>query len=218
MSAAALPPIPTADRTSHPFHTYDMIHEIPASFRDTLRTVADPAKQAAAQMADRSFLVFTGCGTASYSARLAERFASSSSDRIRSEAVGAAEISGYGPRLDRSCGVVGISHSGITKTTVDALRASRAKGARTVAVTHFPDRPIAAASDATLLAGNGPDLSRCHTKCYVAGALAAAQVGLEWRVSAGGDSQLSWRPSTYITGALASSAGSTSSRAPRLTA
>ncbi len=187
MSIAAPLPVPTADRTRHPFHTYDMIHEIPATFRETLRRLVVPAAEGGALLADRSFLVFTGCGTASYAARLAAHFASSPSDRIRSAEVDAFELSGYGPRVDRTSGVIGISHSGITKTTVDALRGAKARGARTVGITHFSGRPIVDASDAVLVAGNGPDLSRCHTKCYVAGALASALVALEWRVAAGGE-------------------------------
>ncbi len=186
MAPAAIPPIPVADRTAHPFHTYDMIHEIPAAIRETLRRNEGPAAQEAARLADRSFLAFTGCGTAFYAAALAQRFAgATSSAHVRSAAITAFELGQYGPGVDRSSAVVGISHSGITKTTVDALRDVRAKGARTVGITHFPDRPIASASDAVLIAGNSPDLSRCHTKCYAGGAVAAAQVALEWRLSAG---------------------------------
>lgn len=183
---AAAPPVPTADRTAHPFHTYEMIHAIPSTFRETLRRTAEPAVTEAAHLAERSFLAFTGCGTAFYSAMLAQRFAAAtSSDRIRSAAITAFELSRYPPHIDRSWAVAGISHSGITKTTVDALREVKTRGARTVGVTHFLDRPIATVSDSVFLAGDSPDLSRCHTKCYVAGALAAAQLALEWRVSAG---------------------------------
>jgi len=195
MPVPASPPLPIADRTSHPFHTYDMIHEISVASRETLRRLAEPARQVAQDLADRSFLAFTGCGTAFYSAMLSQRIATAgASDRIRSAAVGAFEISRYGPRIDRRTGVIGISHSGITKTTVDALRDAKASGARTVGITHFADRPIALVSDTTLIAGNGPDLSRCHTKCYIGGALAAAQVALEWRVSAGGEPRTSVEP------------------------
>ena len=186
------PLLPTADRTSHPFHTHDMIHEIPDSFKETLRRLAGPAKQTAAGLADRSFLAFTGCGTAFYAAMLAQRFAAATlSDRIRSAAVDAFELSRYAPRIDRSSGVVGISHSGITKTTVDALRDAKSRGARTIGITHFADGPIAAASDETLIAGNSPDLSRCHTKSFVGGAVAASLVGLEWRGTAGREPQTS---------------------------
>lgn len=97
--------------------------------------------------------------------------------------MGAFELSNYASGLGPSWGVVGISHSGITKTTVEALRQGRARGALTIGVTHFLDRPISGVSDVSLIAGNGPDLSRCHTKCYVAGALAGAQIALEWRAA-----------------------------------
>ncbi len=200
--ATAPPPVP--DRTAHPFHTYDMIHEIPAAVRETVRRGAETAGREAARLGDRAFLAFTGCGTAFYAAKLAETFASaSSSDRIRSAAVTAFELSGYGPRMDRSCGVIGISHSGITKTTLDALRASRAKGARTVGVTHFPDRPISDEADSVLIAGNGPDLSRCHTKCFVAGAIAAAQLALGWRARAGREARSRLTPARQAIESLA---------------
>ena len=186
MAPAAIPPTPVADRTAHPFHTYEMIHEIPATIRETLRRNEGPAAEEATKLADRPFLAFTGCGTAFYAAALAQRFAgATSSERVRSAAVTAFELGQYGPRVDRASAVVGISHSGITKTTVDALREARSRGARTVGITHFPDRPIASASDAVFIAGNSPDLSRCHTKCYAGGAVAAAQIALAWRVSAG---------------------------------
>jgi len=34
-------------------------------------------------------------------------------------------------------------------------------------------------ADETLVVGNGPDKSRCHTKCYLAGASALTHIGLE---------------------------------------
>src|SRR5208282_1894170 len=60
-----------------------------------------------------------------------------------------------------------------------ALKHARAKGARTIGVTHFEGRPISGASDETLVVGNGPDISRCHTKCYVASAVACMRIGVE---------------------------------------
>ncbi len=180
-------PVPVAERSAHPFLTHDMILEIPDATRATLDRIAGPAASAADRLAERAFLYFTGCGTAFYSALLARRLvAAHATDRVRSEAVPALEFSAYTNGVDRSCGVVGVSHSGITKATVDALRWARGRGAGTVGVTHFTERPIAAVSDASLVVGNSPDRSRMHTKCYVAGALGAALVGLRWSVVAGG--------------------------------
>jgi len=45
---------------------------------------------------------------------------------------------------------IGLSHSGITQDTVDALERARANGVTTVAITNFPRSPIAAASDHVL--------------------------------------------------------------------
>ncbi len=163
-----------------------MIQEIPAALRATLRTVKDASNRIAARLADRPFLYLTGCGTAFFSALLGFQFAAVGTDpRTHSAAVPALEFSGYTAHVDGTCGVVGVSHSGITKATVDAVRQARGRGACTVGITHFRDRPIAAAADEILVVGNGPDLSRCHTKCYVTGAAAAAQIALTWRQSAG---------------------------------
>lgn len=187
MGSAVPTPRPVAERTVHPFLTHDMIHEIPDAVRETLRRNAEPAARAAEAMADRRFLYFTGCGTAFYSAMLGQRLSAAEGHRgIRSEAVPALELSGYPGGLDRDCGVVGVSHSGITKATVDALQSARDRGAHTVGVTHFAGRPISAAADTTVVVGNGPDRSRCHTKCYLTGALGSAMVGMEWAVAAGG--------------------------------
>lgn len=183
--SAATAAMPVADRTRHPFHTIEMIHEIPAAFRETLRRTGESITGSTARLADRRFLGFTGCGTASYSARLAERFARASEGALRSAFLDAFDLSRYAPHLDGTWALAGISHSGITKTTVDAVRAARTQGAFTLGITHFRDRPISSAADVTLVAGNGPDLSRCHTKCYVAGALAGALVALEWRAACG---------------------------------
>lgn len=185
MPPRASPPPPVPDRTGHPYLTHDTIHEIPAAVRETLRNGREPAAAAARTLSGRSVLYFTGCGTAFFSALLAQRItASVSGERAHSAAVPALELSGYTPDVHRGCGVLGVSHSGITKTTVDALRSARERGAATLGVTHVADRPIAAVSDVALRVGNGPDPSRCHTKCYLTGALGGALVGLEWAAAA----------------------------------
>ena len=45
---------------------------------------------------------------------------------------------------------IGISHSGTTRETIEALEAARAKGATTVAITNFPVSPLAVRSDLVL--------------------------------------------------------------------
>lgn len=53
--------------------------------------------------------------------------------------------------LDKRSLAVAISNSGRTVAVVDALRAARASGSTTVAITSFPDSPLAQAADLVLL-------------------------------------------------------------------
>jgi len=173
-------PPPKPDRATHPFHTYDMIFEIPHAIRQTLQTMNDKAQPIARKLADRSHIYFTGCGTAFFASMLGSQVLSPSRGAsVRFASVPALELQSYGYPIDDTCAVVGLSHSGITKTTVDALKHARGKGALTIGATHFEGRPISGVSDETLVVGNGPDISRCHTKCYVASAVACMRIGIE---------------------------------------
>lgn len=61
---------------------------------------------------------------------------------------------------------VGISHTGTTDDTIDALTQARSRGARTVAVTNFANSPIAAAADILLC-------TSAHETTFRAGAMAS---------------------------------------------
>jgi DNA-binding MurR/RpiR family transcriptional regulator len=52
--------------------------------------------------------------------------------------------------LTRRDVAIGISHSGTTQDTIDALSEAHSRGATTVALTNFPDSPITAAADLVL--------------------------------------------------------------------
>lgn len=170
---------PKPDRTSHPFLTYDMIHEMPASVRETLSRNGAQAQELGERLRGEKAYVFTGCGTAFHAALLGEQvFLAAEGAARRSLSVQAFELARYTSFAGPATAVLGVSHSGITRTTVDALRSAKAAGAATVGITHFEGRPIASAVDDVMVAGNGPDRSRCHTKCYTASAAAAAQLAL----------------------------------------
>lgn len=172
-------PPPSSDRKGHPFLTYDMIGEIPETIKQTLRVTNDKAQSIIEKLKERDRIYFTGCGTAFFSALLGSEILSLSGDlSARSFRIPAFELQTYDHFLDTKCAVIGASHSGITKTTVDALALARRNGGFTIGITHFNDRPISAASDEVLVVGNSPDPSRCHTKCYVAPAIAIMQIGL----------------------------------------
>jgi glutamine---fructose-6-phosphate transaminase (isomerizing) len=150
-----------------------MIKDIPRGFKSTLDALSDfRAKPSAPDL-----LVFTGNGTAYYSAVMGSQVLSLSNRDWR--AIQAFELVNYqsDPRK-KSPVAIGVSHSGITKSTVDALSRERSWGAKTIGVTHFPDRPISQVSDITLVIGDGPDKSRCHTKAYTNSAAAVFGLSL----------------------------------------
>lgn len=157
-----------------------MIFEIPQAIEQTLQALKGKAQSTARRLEDRRRIYFTGCGTAFFASMLGSQvFSLSQQASTRPLCVPAFELQKYGYPIDRTSAAVGISHSGITKATVDALKHAKGKGALTIGVTHFEGRPISGAVDETLVVGNGPDKSRCHTKCYVAPAVACMQIGIE---------------------------------------
>jgi len=51
--------------------------------------------------------------------------------------------------------VIGISHSGMTRDTIDAMAAARARGVFTICITNYGASPITAVSDICLLTASG---------------------------------------------------------------
>jgi glucosamine--fructose-6-phosphate aminotransferase (isomerizing) len=157
-----------------------MIFEIPQAIKQTLQMVKAKIQPIVRELEDKGSIYFTGCGTAFFASMLGSQVLSLSG-KIRPQfpCVPALELQSYDYIIDRRSAAIGISHSGITKTTVDALKYAKSKGALSIGVTHFENRPISAVVDETLVVGNGPDNSRCHTKCYVAPAVACTHIGIE---------------------------------------
>jgi glucosamine--fructose-6-phosphate aminotransferase (isomerizing) len=173
------PPIPVAERTKHPFLTYDMIQETPDSIRKTIENWSVQIESISDRLKDKRCFYFTGCGTALFSAMLGSNILSlRETDALNFECIQALELGNHYP-IAKGSAVFGVSHSGITKTTLDAMQAVKARDGYAVGITHFHDRPISQVADETLVVGNGPDKSRCHTKCYPAGALPLTAIGIE---------------------------------------
>jgi glucosamine--fructose-6-phosphate aminotransferase (isomerizing) len=174
---SSTPPVP--ERTRHPYLTYEMIFETPDAMSQTLYRNDKRVDELSSQISQRKRFYFTGCGTAFFSAMLGEQFLKLSRGDLVSDSIQAFELLNYYDHvLGDSCAVIGVSHSGITKTTVDSMTHARDNGAFTVGVSHFDRIPLANVVDTLLVAGNGPDKSRCHTKCYLANALLCAKIAL----------------------------------------
>ncbi len=156
-----------------------MIKDIPKGFRATLQAIS--GFRAGANTTRE--LVFTGNGTAFYSAAMGSQVLNLS--ELNWCAVPAFELANY--ERERSRIVIGVSHSGITKSTLDALAKEKSRGSRTIGVTHFQDRPISKVADSTLVIGDSPDKSRCHTKAYTNSAAAVFGLSLAFAKPHGRD-------------------------------
>jgi glucosamine--fructose-6-phosphate aminotransferase (isomerizing) len=155
-----------------------MIYEIPEAIERTIANSSGRLHSIAERLNRRSNFYFTGCGTAFFSAMLGSNILSSmEGDGLSFDCVQALELTCHHPIAENSA-TFGVSHSGITKTTLDALRRAKSRGSYTVGITHFAQSPISQVVDDTLVVGNGPDKSRCHTKCYPAGAIPLTTIGI----------------------------------------
>lgn len=164
--------VPIPERTSHPFYTYDMIKEIPKGVKSTLELI----RESKLEFPSPERLVFTGNGTAFYSAQMGSQVLSLS--RADWKVAQAFELTNY-EHWKQGGLAIGVSHSGITKSTLDALSLAKSNGAHVVGITHFPDRPISKVADKTFVIGDGPDKSRCHTKTYATSAAAVLELSLK---------------------------------------
>ncbi len=151
-------------RSRHPYHMHDMIRGQPAFVRETL----DRLKGASADgfLGGPRRIVLTGCGTsfhaAMYGAELLQ-LAFGSARRVR--AIHAYDLL-YGEEPPADTTVLGVSHSGTTSTTNQALARARRSAARVVAICGLADTPIDRVAEEVLVLGSVHDHSWANTMSY----------------------------------------------------
>lgn len=171
-------------RKSHPYLMYEMLKSTPAGIRKTIDIMKG---------VDYSFLTdslyFTGNGTAYHSSTLGGQILWGSRKNWKS--IQGFELEHY-HHIHGT--LVGFSHTGKTKSTVDAIN-SVGSDVKTVGISHYPDTPIIKASKYGIVIGDSPDLSLCNTKAFFDNTFAALEIA-----KAFGDVEVD-------TGAFASSIG-----------
>src|SRR5262245_11469272 len=112
-------------------------------------------------------IVLTACGTSFHAAligeSLFEQFA-----RIPVEVEYASEYRYRNPPLDRNTVVIGITQSGETADTLAALRESKRKGLRTLALCNVVGSTIAREADGGVYLHAGPEIGVASTKAFTA--------------------------------------------------
>ena len=125
----------TEPRTGHPFYLYDAIHQQPGLVRRMISERADLVTKAARAAAEKDRLWIVGIGSSLYTAEIAEYFFRHLTGGRADIRVGQSfEFVFYPPVLTKRDAVIVLSHTGITKCTVDALEFARRAGALTIAI------------------------------------------------------------------------------------
>lgn len=122
-------------RTAHPFYLYDAIHQQPALVRRMITERADLVAQAAQAAAAKDRLWIVGIGSSLYTAQIPEYFLRHlTGGRADVRVAQSFEFVFYPPALSQRDAVIILSHTGITKCTIDALGFARRAGALTIAI------------------------------------------------------------------------------------
>jgi glucosamine--fructose-6-phosphate aminotransferase (isomerizing) len=150
------------------------IHEQPAAIRDTLRARIDsrgrlnlddlrmPEEQI--ELVDKVFVV--ACGTAFHSGMVA-KYAIEHWARLPVEIEIASEFRYRDPVLDSNTLTLGVSQSGETIDTLEAVRHARAQQSHVLAITNTVGSSIAREADGVLYTHAGPERGVAATKTFV---------------------------------------------------
>src|SRR2546426_3828432 len=149
------------------------IHEQPAAIRDALRgrfdgaarLVLDDLRMPEAQIEDVDKVFVVACGTA-FHAGLVGKYAIEHWTRLPVEIEIASEFRYRDPVLDSNTLPLGISQSGETIDTLEAIRHARHQQSRVIAISNTVGSSIARESDGVLYMRAGPEICVAATKTF----------------------------------------------------
>ena len=144
------------------------IHENPRVIEDTLIEYlrGDEISIDVSFAVGVSDIVFVACGS-SYHASLVGKYVIESLADIPVRVEYASEFNYHDSPLSRSL-VIGITQSGETADTLEALRKAKRFGAKTLAITNVLGSTVTRIVDYVLYTRAGPEISVCATKTFIA--------------------------------------------------
>lgn len=143
------------------------IHENPRVIEDTLAEYISEEIELDVNFAvGVSDVVFVACGT-SYHASLIGKYLIERLAEIPVRVEYASEFNYHNSPLSRSL-VIGITQSGETADTLEALRRAKKFGARTLAITNVLGSSVTRIADTILYTRAGPEISVAATKSFIA--------------------------------------------------
>ena len=174
-----------AEREGYETFMLKEIYEQPEGIRETIGDrirhgvlVQDGLGLGADELRALRRIVIVACGTA-YHAGVVGRYVIEEWARIPVEPDIASEWIYRRPVLDSDTLVIGISQSGETRDTIQAMQLARERGARTVAITNMMGSQITREVDSVLLTRTGLEVGVAATKTFSAQVALMYLIGLE---------------------------------------
>lgn len=162
------------------------IYEQPESLRNAMRGRLDEENGTAVfgglnltpqQLRSVERIILTGCGTSWHSALVGEYLIEELA-RIPVTVEYASELRYRNPPIENNTLVFGITQSGETADTLAALRETRRKGHRTLAICNVVGSSIAQAADGGVYLHAGPEVGVASTKAYTSQCSVLAMLAL----------------------------------------
>ncbi|MGH9088902.1 MAG: glutamine--fructose-6-phosphate transaminase (isomerizing) [Acidimicrobiales bacterium] len=166
------------------FMTKEM-HEQPRAVADTLldrrgadgRLVLDELRLTEDDLRDVDKVVVVACGS-SYHAGMVAKYAIERWARLPTEVDIASEHRYRDPVLGERTLVVGVSQSGETLDTLEAVREAQRSGARALVVSNVVHSQMAREADGVVYTRAGPEVGVASTKCHLAQVVALELLAL----------------------------------------
>ncbi len=162
------------------------IYEQPESIRNAMRGRLDDQDATAVfgglnltpqQLGSVERIILTGCGTSWHSALVGEYLIEELA-RIPVSVEYASELRYRNPPIENNTLVFGITQSGETADTLAALRETKRKGHRTLAICNVVASSIAQAADGGVYLHAGPEIGVASTKAYTSQCCVLAMLAL----------------------------------------
>ncbi len=162
-----------ADKGDYEHFMLKEIHEQPKGIEETLsRSLTEDGRiklygieMSAEQLNSYNKIVIVACGTA-YHAGLVGQYIIEKIARIPVEIDVASEFRYRDPFIDEKTLFIGISQSGETADTLEALREAKKKGAHVISIVNVVGSSVARESDEVFYTWAGPEISVASTKAY----------------------------------------------------
>ncbi|TWU39028.1 Glutamine--fructose-6-phosphate aminotransferase [isomerizing] [Novipirellula aureliae] len=162
------------------------IYEQPESIRNAMRGRLDDENATAVfgglnltpqQLRCVERIILTGCGTSWHSALVGEYMIEDVA-RLPVSVEYASELRYRNPPIENNTLIFGITQSGETADTLAALRETKRKGHRTLAICNVVGSSIAQASDGGVYLHAGPEIGVASTKAYTSQCCVLAMLAL----------------------------------------